>query len=78
MVGVRLSGSDGACCRTGRGDIPRQQVRDAVHGMIGDAREGFSQIRFEIDSCKSLEDLLAQSLFSVPELVHLDFEDRGC
>jgi hypothetical protein len=34
--------------RAHRDDIPRQQVRDAVHGVLGDARQDLAQIRFWI------------------------------
>lgn len=52
-VGVRL-GSSGSVGRARRGDVPGQQVRDAVHGVIGDARQDLAQVYFRIESVEFL------------------------
>src|SRR5208283_3488 len=49
-VSVLRLGSSGGVGRARRGDVPGQQVRDAVHGVIGDARQDLAQVRFRIES----------------------------
>jgi len=44
---TRRSGGIG---RAGRGEVPRQQVSDKVHGVLGNARQDPTQVHFGIES----------------------------